>query len=113
MANPIDDNDQLAIAVGRAAGRWALVENAVEMLFLQMIGTDSKRASVVFRFFRSNNNQREVLTGLATVYLAAEDDLRKRLTALLLTYKDLADKRNKLLHSAFGYDTSKDDKPIY
>lgn len=113
MANPIDDNDQLAIAVGRSAGRWALVENAMETLFLQMIGTDSKRGSLLFRFFRNSNSQREVLTNLSSIYLAEEEDLRTRLTNLLLIYKDLADRRNQLLHNAFGYDTSKEDLPIY
>jgi hypothetical protein len=113
MANPIDENDQLAIAVGRSAGRWALVENAIESLFLQMIGTGVKRASVVFRFLKNNHAQREVLTSLSEVHLAEQDVLREKLRDLLSRHNTLAEQRSQLFHRPFGYDTTDESRPIY
>ena len=52
MPNPIDDNEKLAIAIGRAISHWAHAEVHLAIVFGQLTGMDHTMAVTVFRMFK-------------------------------------------------------------
>lgn len=110
MPNPIDDNERLAIAVGRAVSTWAHAEVHLAIIFSILTGMDHTMAVTVFRHFRSVPNQRDMLLSVARVSTRCDEQDLATLSALLTDYGTLAGRRNDLAHNPFGWESGEEQK---
>lgn len=113
MANPIEDDPKLAQAVGILAGRWGLVEAAVELLFTTISGTPHRKATIIFSFFRNVNTQRDVIRFMVRESPTLSEALATEINGCLNTYAEMAAERNAVIHFPFGWDTDADTPTIY
>jgi hypothetical protein len=103
MPNPIDDDDRLAMAVGRAVSHWAHAELHLASVFARLTGMDLTMATTVFRMFRSVPNQKEALSSVARVSTQCDEAALAVLTSILAEYGVLATRRNEIAHNALGW----------
>jgi hypothetical protein len=105
MPNPIDDDEKLAAAIGRAVSYFAHVELHLARVFAGLTGMDHTMAVTVFRMFRSVPNQKDVLLSVAKVSTLCDDEDFSALTAILTNYVSLASHRNEFAHNPLGWRT--------
>jgi len=110
MANPIDDNDDLAKALGRLAGRWGLAEFTVDMIFTLLSEMPERKATITFSFFRSTGTQKDVIHFMADETTWLPDDTKERVKAAVKKYADMAGTRNGFIHYPFGYDRQSENE---
>jgi hypothetical protein len=113
MANPIEDDPELARAVGLLAGRWGLVEFYVEYIFTLLAGTDDRKATILFSFFKGVGTQCEIVRQMLNETPGVSDDARALIIKILNRYSELAPDRNAVLHYPFGWDTQGGERTIY
>jgi hypothetical protein len=113
MANPIEDDPELARAVGLLAGRWGLVEFYVEFIFALLVGTDDRKAAILFSFFKGVGTQCDIIRHLLDETPEVSDDARARIITILKKYRELAPERNAILHYPFGWDSEGGERTIY
>lgn len=113
MANPIEDDPELARAVGLLAGRWGLVEFYVEFIFSLLVGTDGRKAAILFSFFKGVGTQCDIIRHLLDETPNVSDDARSRIISILKKYRELAPERNGVLHYPFGWDSEGAERTIY
>lgn len=113
MANPIEEDNELARAVGVLAGRWGLVEFYVEYIFTLLVGTSSRKASILFSFFKGVATQCDIVAHLLDETPEVSDEARIIITSILKKYKHLAPERNGVIHFPFGWDRVGDERSIY
>ncbi|WP_267428060.1 hypothetical protein [Methylobacterium sp. GC_Met_2] len=105
MGNPIEDDPELAAAVGRVASYWAHLEHHFASLFGALTGLDMTMAVTVFSYFRSARTQRDVILSSAKVSSRSEEKTFDRIKQVLSEYDRLAAVRNAIVHTPFGYET--------
>lgn len=105
MPNSIDNEPELAAAIGRLCGHWSLAELAAVRLFQTLTGLEHHTAITLFGFFRSNATQADVLETLVHTQSQVRD-MKDELLSLIAAYRRLAPKRNAYVHNAFGYRTT-------
>jgi hypothetical protein len=67
MPGPVDENIDLAAAIGRCSSDWSHAEYQVALLFSVLSKMDITSAVTVFSFFRGVRTQSEALKKLAKV----------------------------------------------
>ncbi|MGX1499459.1 hypothetical protein ACSSV1_004519 [Labrenzia sp. MBR-25] len=110
MPNPIDDNDDLAIALGRLAGRWGLVEFAVEMIFTFLSEMPERKATITFSFFKAVGTQKDIIEFMAEETEWLSDEMKSQIKTAVRKYSNMSGERNGYIHYPFGYDTEGDDE---
>lgn len=113
MANPIEEDSELARSVGVLAGRWGLVEYYVEFIFALLVGTNDRKASILFSFFKGVGTQCDIVRHLLDETANVSDDARSRIISILKKYNELAPERNGVIHYPFGWDTEGGERTIY
>lgn len=112
MANPIDDDDRLAMAIGRAVSHWAHAEMHLASVFARITGLSLTMAVTIFQMFRSVRTQRECLSTVAKVSTNCEESDTATLASILADYEKLAKKRNEIAHNALGWHGA-DERKLY
>jgi hypothetical protein len=110
MPNPIDANDKLAIAVGRATSTWAHAEVHLTTVFAILTGMDHTMAATVFRFFRNVPTHKDALLQVARVSTRCDEQDFAALSAILTDYSSLAGRRNSVVHNPFGWVPGEEQK---
>ena len=113
MGNPIDDDDELAMAVGRLAGRWGAVEFAVEILFLQISEMPWRKAVITFSMFKTISTQCDFINLIARETLWIDEKTRRSIRRLLKRFSKMSETRNHLVHYPFGYNSDSPAREIY
>jgi len=113
MPNPIEDDHELARAVGVLAGRWGLVEFYVEYIFTLLVGTNRRKASILFSFFKGVGTQCDIIRHMLDETPNVSDDASARIISILKNYARLAPERNGVIHYPFGWDSEGDERTIY
>jgi hypothetical protein len=113
MANPIEEDPELARAVGVLAGRWGLVEVSVEILFGFLSGLSQRKATIMFSFFKAVNTQRDIIRFMARETPTLSSALLEQIDTCLNEYVSLAADRNAVIHYPFGWDSEVEPPAIY
>jgi hypothetical protein len=112
MGAPIDDDINLAAAIGRVSGAWSLIESQLTVLFCSLADVNINIGAIIFNFFRSTATQAQILTRLAAVSPKSNDRVRHLLKNALGEYAVLAKERNELAHNPLGW-TNSERSEIY
>lgn len=112
MGAPIDDNIELAAAIGRVSGAWSLIESQLMVLFCSLTEVSIGVGAVIFDSFRSTAAQAQILTKLAAISPKSNDRVRDLLKNALGEYAILAKERNALAHNPLGW-TNSERSEIY
>src|SRR6185437_1592589 len=99
MVHPVDDDPEMASAIGRCSNNWTHAETILAWIFTSLTGAEHTIAVTVFSFFKTIRTQSDVLKKLANLSPFMTDELRNRLKQSLKTYLALAEGRNQLLHN--------------
>ena len=102
MLHPVDDDPEMASAIGRCSNNWTHAETILAWIFTSLTRTEHTIAVTVFSFFKATRTQSDVLKKLAKIAPFMTDELRERLKGLLKRYLALAEGRNQLLHNPMG-----------
>jgi hypothetical protein len=102
-AAPLDDDPELAAALGRVVGAWSHLEYHLTILFAVYAQMDMNMAAAVFDFFRSTPTQVEVIRRVIQLSSRSSDERRVALSTPLKTYERLAKQRNSVAHNPFGW----------
>jgi hypothetical protein len=109
MPNPIDDNNDLANALGRLAGRWGLVEFSVEMIFTLLSEMPERKATITFSFFKATGTQKDIIDFMVEETQWLSGDVKDKVKYAVKKYANMAGERNGYIHYPFGYDTANED----
>jgi hypothetical protein len=112
MGAPLDDDPELAAALGRMVGAWSNLEYLWTLQFAKFTGMELNMAAGVFDFFKSTRTQCDVLRRLGKISPQSSDEIREGLKIALKLYQELADRRNMLAHNPFGWTTG-DEPELY
>jgi hypothetical protein len=99
---PVDQNIELAAAIGRCSNNWAHAESRLAIIFCLLSKTDLTTAVTIFSFFKATRTQIDVLKRLAKISPLITPQKLELLTDLTKKYQGLADERNRLLHNPIG-----------
>ncbi|MCJ9754027.1 hypothetical protein MOV61_25200 [Neorhizobium sp. BETTINA12A] len=102
MANPIETDFKLALALGRLAGRWGQAEIGVEMIYIALSEMPYRKAVISFSFHKSVATQRDIIWFLADETEWLSDDLRKEVKDAVREFADKSATRNGWIHYPFG-----------
>lgn len=102
MAHPVDDNPELAAAIGRMTNKWGHVEYRLALIFSMLAGLDLATGPTIFDFFKSTSIQKQVLLRLARLAPFCTDTITSTLEDVLIEYENLAKERNEISHNPFG-----------
>src|ERR1700687_205833 len=64
---PVDDNVDLAAAIGRCSNNWPHAETRLAILFCLLSKTDLTTAVIIFSFFKATRTQSGVLKSLGKI----------------------------------------------
>lgn len=103
MKGPLEADEKLAAALGRATGAWSHIEYLLTILFCVVTKLDLHMAAGIFDFFKSTRTQGDVLKRVAKLSTVATDDQREFLATLLKEYEGLAQRRNEVAHNPYGW----------
>jgi hypothetical protein len=103
MASPLQADKELAAALGRATGAWALLESMLALLFAEITKLDFATAVAIFDFFKSTPTQRDVLLRVAKLSPRVDEPHRAMLVELMSDYQALAKRRNEIAHNPYGW----------
>jgi hypothetical protein len=101
-AGPVDENTELAAAIGRCSNNWAHAETRLAIIFCLLSKTDLTTAVTIFSFFKATRMQIDVLKRLGKISPLMTAEKFELLTGLMKEYQGLADERNRLLHNPIG-----------
>ena len=114
MANPIDDNDELATALGRLVGRWGMSEFYIEMIYTLLSEMPSRKATITFSFFRSVGTQKDIIYFLVGETEWLPNKTKEEIKSAVTKFSKMAGRRNGYIHSPFGHAKNNDgDFEIY
>jgi hypothetical protein len=99
---PVDENTELAAAIGRCSNNWAHAEVRLAIIFCLLSKTDLTTAVTIFSFFKATAMQIGVLKRLGKISPLVTPEKSELLTDLMKEYQSLADERNRLLHNPIG-----------
>jgi hypothetical protein len=99
---PVDENIELAAAIGRCSNNWAHAESRLTILFCILAGTDLTTGVIIFSHFRATRAQSDVLKRLSKLSPLMTPPRLELLNDLLKEYQSLADERNQLIHNPIG-----------
>jgi hypothetical protein len=99
---PVDEDIQLAAAIGRCSNNWAHAETRLAIIFCLLSKTDLTTAVIIFSNFRATRTQSDVLRQLGKISPLVSPQQLQLLTDLMKEYQFLADDRNRLLHNPIG-----------
>jgi hypothetical protein len=99
---PVDENIELAAAIGRCSNNWAHAETRLAILFSLLSKTDLTTAVIIFSFFKATRMQSDVPNRLGKISSLMTAHKIKLLNDLMKEYQSLADERNRLLHNPIG-----------
>jgi hypothetical protein len=99
---PVDENTELAAAIGRCSNNWAHAESRLAIIFCLLSKTDLTTAVTIFSFFKATRTQIDILKRLGKISPLVTPQKFQLLTALMKEYQGLADERNRLLHNPIG-----------
>jgi hypothetical protein len=112
MSGPVDENIELAAAIGRCSNDWSHAEYQLALLFCILAKMDMTAAVTVFSMFKSVRTQSEVLKRLARVsQLKVSGENLEILKRLMREYEDLAAERNRIAHNPIG--RTAEEKELY
>jgi len=101
-AGPVDENTELAAAIGRCSNNWAHAESRLAIIFCLLSKTDLTTAVTIFSFFKATRMQIDVLKRLGKISPVMTPQKSELLADLMKEYQGLADERNRLLHNPIG-----------
>lgn len=113
MANPIETDFKLALALGRLAGRWGQAEIGVEMIYVALSEMPYRKAVISFSFHKSVATQRDIIDFLADETDWLSEDLRKEVKDAVKVFADKAAARNGWVHYPFGKSSDDSEIEIY
>src|SRR5438270_642419 len=64
---PVDENPELAAAIGRCSNNWAHAESRLAVIFCLLSKTDLTTAVTIFSFFKATRMQTDVLKRLGKI----------------------------------------------
>jgi hypothetical protein len=99
---PVDEDIQLAAAIGRCSNNWAHAETRLTILFCLLSKTDLTTAVIIFSCFKATRTQSDVLKRLGKISPLVNPQQFELLAGLMKEYQTLADERNRLLHNPIG-----------
>jgi hypothetical protein len=99
---PVDENTELAAAIGRCSNSWAHAESRLAIIFCLLSKTDLTTAVTIFSFFKATRMQIDVLKRLGKISPLMKPQKLELLTDLMKEYQSLAGERNRLLHNPIG-----------
>ena len=99
---PVDENTELAAAIGRCSNNWAHAESRLAIIFCLLSKTDLTSAVTIFSFFKATRMQIDVLKRLGKISLLVTPQKFELLSDLMKEYQGLADELNRLLHKPIG-----------
>jgi hypothetical protein len=99
---PVDENTELAAAIGRCSNNWAHAESRLTIIFCLLSKTDLTTAVTIFSFFKATRTQIDVLKRLGKISLDLTPQKFELLADLMKEYQSLAEERNRLLHNPIG-----------
>jgi hypothetical protein len=99
---PVDENTELAAAIGRCSNNWAHAETRLAIIFCLLSKTDLTTAVTIFNFFKATRMQIDVLKRLGKISPLMTPQKFELLTQLMKEYQSLAGERNRLLHNPIG-----------
>jgi hypothetical protein len=99
---PVDQDIELAAAIGRCSNNWAHAEMRLAILFSLLSKTDLTTAVIIFSFLKATRTQSDVLKRLGKISPLMTSQKFELLDDLMKEYQSLADERNRLLHNPIG-----------
>lgn len=111
-SGPVDNDIELAAAIGRCSNDWAHAEYMLAVLFSILDPLDLTTAVTIFSCFKSTRAHAEVLNRVAAVSplkLSATD--KAALKKTLREYEEIAHERNKIAHNPIGI--SPEEQELY
>jgi hypothetical protein len=99
---PVDENTELAAAIGRCSNNWAHAESRLTILFCILSGTDLTTGVIIFSQFRATRAQSDVLKRLGKLSPLMTPERAELLNDLLKEYQSLAQERNQFIHNPIG-----------
>ena len=114
---PVDENSELAAAIGRCSNNWAHAESRLAIIFCLLSKTDLTTAVTIFSFFKATRMQIDVLKRLGKISPVMTPQKSELLADLMKEYQSLAHERNRLLHNPIGindelYIMLRDNSPV-
>jgi hypothetical protein len=99
---PVNENIELAAAIGRCSNNWAHAESRLAIIFCLLSKTDLTTGVAIFSFFKATRMQIDVLKRLGKISPLVTAEKFELLTDLMKEYQGLAHERNRLLHNPIG-----------
>lgn len=113
MANPIETDFKLALALGRLAGRWGQAEFAVEMIYITLSEMPNRKATISYSFHKSVATQKDIICLLADETTWITDAERATVNSVVKKFADMSAQRNGWIHYPFGVDSSSPNMEVY
>jgi hypothetical protein len=99
---PVDNNIELAAAIGRCSNNCAHAESRLVIIFCLLSKTDLTTAVTIFSSFKATRTQIDVLKRLGKISPLMTAEKFELLADVMKEYQRLADERNRLLHNPIG-----------
>jgi hypothetical protein len=99
---PVDNDIELAAAIGRCSNNWAHAESRLTILFCILSRTDLTTGVIIFSHFKATRVRSDVLKRLGRLSTLMTPERLELLNSLLKEYQSLADERNQLIHNPIG-----------
>jgi hypothetical protein len=112
MSGPIEDDINLAAAIGRVSGAWSRIESQLTLIFCALAIVKVGVGAAIFDFFKSTATHSQVLTKLGKLSPVSNDLVRAALKSAIDDYGHLAKERNELAHNPLGW-TSPERSEVY
>jgi hypothetical protein len=110
MNGPLQTDEKLAAALGRATGAWAHIEYLLTVLFSIITDLNINMAAAIFEMFKSTHSQADVLNRVAKLSTRIADGYRDGLKEILKDYIALAARRNEIAHNPLGWEDIENTK---
>ena len=98
---PLDTNPEIAAALGRFVGHFAMVEQCLIGILGRLLGVNQPRAQIVYAKFISLTTKLGLMQELAE-HFVADGTLKDELVSLLAKATKLNKRRNTYIHSAWA-----------
>lgn len=105
---PLDNQPEIAQALGRMLGHWAILENKLSYILGTLLGLDQSRLHMLYHSFNSVSSKINLIERLIHIYTFDSDE-KTTLLSLIKTASDLNATRNTFVHGLWVEGTEKDN----
>lgn len=109
---PLDNQPEIAQALGRMLGHWAILENKLSYVLGNLLGLDQTRLHMLYHSFTSVTSKIQLIKRLIHTYIFDSDE-KTTLLSLISKASDLNTIRNTYVHGLWVEGTEKNNLTMF